>query len=502
MPYELIVEMANETRSDLWINIPHTASDQFIREAAEYVKAHLDPDLRIMVEFSNEYWTTIFDQYQYFVDGGQAAFGDVKFAAGQFYGTRAANMADIFAEVYGEDPQLRPVLTVDSGMFATGEAERMLRAPAAVADGGTAPVTHGFDVIATDGYLSWWAPDPAMAALIRDWMTDTDGGFGRARDFLLDQLYGELLPNWEKGRALADKYGLDFMVYEGGALLLNQVPNADADLTDFAIRFTRSQELREVYEAELEAWATVGSGPFAWYADVGRPGPWGDYGHWKGIEFLPDPRTEAITDANETTPPWWDDGRDGAFFDNGMYEAGTGKADQMQGGALGDRLYGLTGRDTLQGKDANDRLWGGDGDDVIFGGLGRDDMNGGGGNDRLTGGYGSDRMVGGAGNDAFVLLGPASAGDVIADFGAAPGNDDQLVLLGAGFANHDVGGLKVGEFQSSNADVAARAAVRFFFDRDDHTLYYDPDGSGVLAATLIATFQPGAVVVADDLLFF
>ena len=69
----------------------------------------------------------------------------------------------------------------------------------------------------------------------KGWMEDADAGFGLARDFLINQLETDLLPDWQKGRIVADKYGLNFMVYEGGALLLNQVHNADPVLTDFAI---------------------------------------------------------------------------------------------------------------------------------------------------------------------------------------------------------------------------------------------------------------------------
>ena len=503
MPYELMVEMANQTRSDLWINIPHTASDSFMQAAAAYVHAHLDPDLKVYVEFSNEYWTTIFDQYDYFVKGGQAAFGTARFAAGQFYGTEAANMADIFAAEFGANSnQLRPILTVDNGMFNTGEAERMLKAPSFVKQGGTAPVSHDFDAIATDGYLSWYAPDPGTAAMIYDWMTDADGGFGRARDFLINQLNTELLPSWQKGKALANKYGLEFLVYEGGALLLNDAANSDPVLTDFALRFTQSLELKQVYDAEMAAWATVGTGPFAWYADVGRGGPWGDYGHWKGIDFTPDPRTEVITDANANLPPWWTgDSRPASTFDNGRYDAGSAGTDTMTGTVLRDRLYGLAGDDSLRGLAYGDRLWGGAGNDTILGGGGRDEINGGSGNDSLTGGLGPDKITGGTGDDVIVYLSPTQGSDSIADF-AAGGDNDQFALKASAFGNHALGGPLAGEFQSSNANVAARAAVRILYDRDDHSLYFDADGSGVQAAVLVAVLQPGASVTVADFWFF
>ena len=441
MPYELLVGMANETRSDLWINIPHTASDDYMRAAAAYLKANLDPGLRLLVEFSNEYWTTIFDQYGYFTAGGAREFGGDAFAAGQFYGTEAARMADIFAAEFGADSAtLRPVLTVDNVMFLNGEAEAMLTAPS---NGGDAPVSHDFDVIATDGYLTWYAPNPDTAAMIRDWMTDADGGFGRARDFLLDQLENDLLPSWQAGRALADQYGLEFMVYEGGALLLNMGDNPAADLTDFAIRFTRSPEMRAVYEAELAAWATVGTGAFAWYNDVGRPGPWGDYGHWSGPGFDPQPRTDAITDANQTTAPWWTgDDRPASTFENGRYDAGTGGRDALYGTALADRLYGLAGDDVLKGGTGADRLWGGNGADALTGGAGADTLNGGDGGDVLNGGGGFDcaeYRQSTAGVSVNLTTGQgrggAAAGDILIAVEALYGSDFADRLTGDAAAN-------------------------------------------------------------------
>ena len=110
MPYELIADLANETRSDLWINIPHTANDNYMRVVAAYVKEHLNPDLKVQVEFSNEYWTTIFDQHPYFKASGIARYGTAEFATGQNYAVQAAHVADIFSAEFGKSStQLRPV---------------------------------------------------------------------------------------------------------------------------------------------------------------------------------------------------------------------------------------------------------------------------------------------------------------------------------------------------------------------------------------------------------
>ena len=113
----------------------------------------------------------------------------------------------------------------------------------------------------------------------------------------------------------------------------------------------------------------------------------------------------------------------------------------------------------------------------------------------------ADRLTGGTGDDVFALTTYQSRPDSIADFSAS-GDDDSLALMGNVFGNHAAGGLLASEFQSSNASVAVRATVRFLYDRDDHSLYYDVDGSGTQSAVLLVVFQPGALVTAADLSFF
>jgi Ca2+-binding RTX toxin-like protein len=135
----------------------------------------------------------------------------------------------------------------------------------------------------------------------------------------------------------------------------------------------------------------VGSGPFAWYSDTGRVGPWGDYGLWNAPDYKPEFRTEAIINANQNTPAWWaGDTRPASTFDNGKYDSGTAGKDTMQGTNLADRLYGLGGNDTLNGLN---------GDDILVGGAGKDTLNGGKGGDTLVGGSGADTLNGGAGFD-------------------------------------------------------------------------------------------------------
>jgi hypothetical protein len=85
-PIEYLVDLCNQLHCNLWINVPHKGDDTWVGETAEYVCKHLDPTLRVYLEWSNEIWNTIFPQYQYAMDMG-VALGYVK-------------------EVYGDVPNL------------------------------------------------------------------------------------------------------------------------------------------------------------------------------------------------------------------------------------------------------------------------------------------------------------------------------------------------------------------------------------------------------------
>jgi hypothetical protein len=67
--YEWQIDLANRVGADLWITIPHTVNDDFIRQLARLVKGNLRSDLRVYVEFSNETWNWGFQQTQWCSDG-------------------------------------------------------------------------------------------------------------------------------------------------------------------------------------------------------------------------------------------------------------------------------------------------------------------------------------------------------------------------------------------------------------------------------------------------
>lgn len=72
-PVEHIVELANAAYREpgsrlkqIWLNVPHMATDDYVTNFAAYLRDHLDPGLVVNIELSNETWNYSFAAESYF----------------------------------------------------------------------------------------------------------------------------------------------------------------------------------------------------------------------------------------------------------------------------------------------------------------------------------------------------------------------------------------------------------------------------------------------------
>lgn len=70
--WEYVIELANKTQKDIWINIPHKADDDYIKNLALLFQQKLNANSKIYVEYSNEVWNDIFWQSGYNYQKAQA----------------------------------------------------------------------------------------------------------------------------------------------------------------------------------------------------------------------------------------------------------------------------------------------------------------------------------------------------------------------------------------------------------------------------------------------
>lgn len=177
---------------------------------------------------------------------------------------------------------------------------------------------------------------------------------------------------------------------------------------------------------------------------------------------------------------------------NTDHVAGAAGNDTLRGYGGLDALLGGAGNDTLFGGDANDHLTGSDNNDLLFGEAGIDQLDGGLGADNLNGGSGSDTLTGGDGTDTFRITEIAGV-DTIIDFVVT---DDTVALGVAAFTSLSAGTLSAANFRTGGA--AADANDFIIYNNVTGRIFYDPDGNGAAAQTLIATVTPGLVLTNTD----
>jgi hypothetical protein len=485
VPIEIVVELANRVGADAWINVPHKADDALVRAYAEIVRDRLDPRLKVYVEYSNEVWNFGFGQAADTFEAAQARWSeafarrctgnpDRGTAWMQLYGLRAAEVMDIFADVFGKQAKGRLVRVAATQTAFLGLEEAILEAPFAVCEG-KRPPKQSFDAYAVTGYfegglyadgnISFIDNVPQVREFARQ------GAQGIAKAFRqMDK--GDLFPTQEGFLSLEDpsddgvttglrglfayhaevarENGLKLVAYEGGPHLFSSFQTT-RDLTDFFAKLNRDKRMGELVTKMLDMFKDAGGTRFAYFADVE---PYTEFGFWGALESVYQKRSakfDAITEWSRDNTLPDRDRRDPEAFIDGVVFAGGNKAD------------------TRTFRPGNDRAGGGKGRDVFDGGPGSDVLDGGPDKDTLTGGAGPDR---------FRIASPKEAGDTITDFTAI----DRIVLPAKGWT-----GLEAGKVRVVAGTAATSAKPTFLFDATTGRLSFDRDGTGPAKAVAVAT---------------
>lgn len=328
VPIEVLIDLADEMETDVWLNVPHLADDPFVRAFAELVKLRLDPERTAYVEFSNEVWNWQFAQARWADAAALERWGQ-KDKWMQFYGLRAAEVARIWSEVFGSEAETRLINVISSQTGWLGLETEALTAPLAVAEGLAAPHA-AFDAYAVTGYFGGILGVEDRAPMVKAWLAESEarakseaeaqGLTGEAAakhvaahryDYATELAGRELLDGavsgdpadmlsdllgrvWPYHAEVARTHGLDLIMYEGGTHLVGIGPQLeDAELTAFMHHFNYSAEMGALYETLLRGWTAIGGQLFNAYSDVYAPSKWGS---WGALRHLDDdnPRWQAL----------------------------------------------------------------------------------------------------------------------------------------------------------------------------------------------------------------
>lgn len=131
MPYAAVVNLCNARMADPWVCIPHQANDDYVTQAATYLRDNLDASLLIRVELSNEIWNAQFSQLNWFAAQAEAEWTGVVGNGGPWMdwaGKRFAQIMNIFNTVFaGQTHRISGVLAGQAA--GVGLSSRILDAP-------------------------------------------------------------------------------------------------------------------------------------------------------------------------------------------------------------------------------------------------------------------------------------------------------------------------------------------------------------------------------------
>lgn len=278
---EYMIQLANEMDKNLWINIPHAATDSYVFNMASLLRDQVEAGRKIYVEYSNEVWNSDprFTQYTWVANNISGPNQATKYA------NRAAAIMDIFYNVFGQNtsrgtPQQRLVRVAAWGRSQNSGFGTILAAQASK-----------FDAIAFNAYFgTTFSPSTVPSPLPSD-----------------DQLISNTYSNWPTRQSeytqvknYATQYNKRLLTYEGGQHYngWQGAENNDA-LTARLQAFNRSWQMRNFYRnTHLNYLSNLG---VELHNSFSHCGAWSKWGSWGMMEY----QTQVLgTNAGQAGKAW------------------------------------------------------------------------------------------------------------------------------------------------------------------------------------------------------
>ncbi|MFP4224675.1 MAG: carbohydrate-binding domain-containing protein [Phycisphaeraceae bacterium] len=279
VPYEHMIDLCNDSQMNMWVCVPHQASDEFVRELARLIHERLDPELKVVVEYSNEVWNWAFDQAQWAsAQGHEVGLADERGVESQarWYGQRLGQIWNIFADEFDDDRVLRVlgghVGNTDWGRMAADQ----VRQTTELEIDAYAPTSY-FKSMDTQNFV--------LAGLVPHLKNDNRPVDLAAATDLWEQdlLRGEprSTAKWPYNGRVAEELGVIMVSYEGGE---HQNPPHTFTAAENTINdLMRIEEHQDVYRVALELWRKFGGRAHGAFASTRI---YDEYGSWGHKEFM------------------------------------------------------------------------------------------------------------------------------------------------------------------------------------------------------------------------
>lgn len=108
VPLEVVVALANTLNKDVWFNLPHNATNDYVTKFATYVRDNLNAQSKIHLEYTNEPWNAIFWGSMYVrMKGIALGLDTTEWRAGyKYYSNRSVEIFKIWHDIFGGSERL------------------------------------------------------------------------------------------------------------------------------------------------------------------------------------------------------------------------------------------------------------------------------------------------------------------------------------------------------------------------------------------------------------
>ena len=266
--YEHIIQLGNTLNRDVWICVPHAATDDYIRNMAALFRDGLKPNINVFLEYSNEVWNWQFTQAHWVSNNGNQ-----NISYPRRYTERALNAFRIWQQEWGsQSSRVKRVLGTQTGYNYI--SEQIL-----------AQAKGEFDYFAPTFYFGYGGTCLNNLRAIGASATATDV-INCTRESMR-----AFFPNIRQTYCLAQLYGKPIAHYEGG-----QHMTSNPTIEPFQTALYASQidpQIRTLYQEMIDSLRRYGGTAYA-TAFVLTGVRESRYGSWGHIEDI---------DQNTTTQP-------------------------------------------------------------------------------------------------------------------------------------------------------------------------------------------------------
>ncbi len=350
---EYIYKMANIANKDVWINIPHAATDDYVQGLASMLHQNLDPGKKIYLEYSNEIWNVfgwpIGANGAYVKDKGVAMglAANTTLARHYYQAMRSTEIFKLFDDEFGSDTSFE-VINVVGAQSVTDNAQKVLEG------------TNTNKLAENGAKINPYYPNHQAEALaIAPYFGDPYTGTSSLEtniSLLRTHLDTTTLGRIQDKKEVADSFGVDFLAYEGGQHLTQK----DSSAGNGVIDAQRDSRMRTMYRDYFEQWYDEGGGLFMNFTFTMPPSgssPFGileydtqsnsDAPKFAGVQdaigdlvaagytLPPDPNTTSLCGNGDDTDP-------GETCDDGNRNSGDGCSFSCQTEFCGDGIINNT----------------------------------------------------------------------------------------------------------------------------------------------------------------